>query len=146
MEEQFVKLLLNRETGTRDKYLVALRATADHYGWTQEFPIWTPKPSYTQGGREYFLMPSTRGELRCQGSKAIYISESPSKHSFAKGQVHRFQISWNCGLLDIAEIAHFTQREWHWMTNPDGQRIDKAHWERRYQNQTTRRARGLVSV
>ena len=146
MDEQFVKLLVKRDTGTQDKYLVAMRATADHYGWLEQFPIWTPKPLYTQGGREYFVMPSTRGETRCGGSQTIFISESPSKHSFAKGLVHRFQVSWNCGLFDLAEIGHFTQRNWHWMTDPPGQRIDRAHWETRYQTQTTRRARGLVSV
>ena len=146
MDEQFVKLLVKRDTGTQDKFLIAMRATADHYGWLEEFPIWTPKPSYTQGGREYFLMPSTRGELRCQGSISLTVSQSPSKHSFTKGLVHRFQLSHNCGLWAISEVAHFTQRDWHWMSDPKGQRIDRARWEERYQTRLPRKRGGLVSA
>ena len=146
MAEEFIKLTLEQKAGSRDKYLVALRATADHYGWLEQFPIWTPQGTTASDGKVFFLAPSRRGELRCQGSITLRVSESPSKHSYAKGLVHRFKLSWNCGLVDIAEVAHFTQGDWHWMTDPKGQRIDRARWEARYQTSSLRKRGGLVSA
>lgn len=146
MSREYIKLLLNREAGTPDKYLIALRATADHYGWSEEFPIWTPRPAGTSGDYVLCQCPGMRGELRSQGGVTLRISEAKSKAGFPKGQVHRFKVSSSCGLWDIAEVAHFTKGTWYWMTSPTGTRILRERWEARYQTKTPRERRGLVSV
>ena len=146
MSSEFVKLLLHREADTPDKYLIALRSTADRYGWTEEFPIWTPKPVYTDGGRVFCRAPSRRGEIRTEAGVGLRVSEAKTKTGCPKGQVYRFKVSANCGLWDIAEVAHFTKGPWYWMTSPTGTRILRERWEARYQTKTPAERRGLVSA
>lgn len=146
MTSEYIKLLLQREAGTQDKYLIALRATADHYGWTEEFPVWTPEPVGTSGGYTLIRDPGRLGELRCEAGITLRVSEAKTKAGYPKGQVHRFKVSANCGLWDIAEVAHFTKGPWYWMTSPTGTRIVRERWEARYQSKEPQQRRGLVSA
>ena len=146
MSFEYIKLLLQREAGTQDKYLIALRTTADHYGWTEEFPIWTPKSIGTSGGYVFSRDTGRRGELRTEAGITLRVSEAKSKVGYPKGQVHRFKVSANCGLWDIAEVAHFTKGTWYWMTSPTGTRILRERWEARYQSKEPQQRRGLVSA
>ena len=143
---KYVKLLLQRKAGTQDKYLIALRTTADYYGWTQEFPTWTPEIAFTSGGYEFFREPGRRGEMFCEAGRRIRVSRSPVKSGWPAGLVNQFKISENCGLWDLAEVAHFTQGNWHWMTCPFGERISRELWETRFQSREPQRRRGLVPV
>jgi len=133
IEQEFCKLLIRRPDRSPDKYLVALRATADHYGWAQQFPTWTPRTSIGVDGTPYVIDPGRRGELRRCGGVGMMVSRKPPGKGSEKGFVHRFQISQSCSLFDIAEIAHFTQGDWYWMSGPRGGRISRDAWERRYQ-------------
>ena len=128
----YVKLLLQREADTQDKYLIALRTTADYYGWTEHFPVWTPKVVRTEGGRHFCQHPGTRGRLECQAGRRYRISRSPKKGGWPAGMTNAFKLSENCGLRDIAEVAQFTKVDWHWMEGPFGERIDRSRWLEMY--------------
>ena len=143
---QYVKLLLNREAGTRDKYLIALRATADYYGWTQEFPVWSPKGIGTSGGYELIADPGRKGRMFCEAGMRLRVCRSPSRAGNPRGMTNAFKVSTNCGKWDIAEVAHFTQGDWYWMTGPFGERITRERWELHYQARNPQERRGLVSA
>ena len=142
----YVKLLLNREAGTRDKYLIALRTTADYYGWTEDFPIWTPKTVAVSGGYELCVDPGRRGRMFCEAGIRLRVCRSPSTAGNPRGMTNAFKVSTNCGKWDIAEVAHFTQGDWYWMTGPHGERIERARWEAHYQECNPRERGGLVSA
>lgn len=81
----YVKLLLRREEGKRDKWLIALRTTADYYGWTQEFPIWRPK-TVVQGPTYTFVSdPGRKGRMFWEGGRQHRICRSPKKAGFPRG-------------------------------------------------------------
>ena len=143
---EFLKFLLERREGKPDKYLIAMGATADHFGWSEHFPIWAPKPWAFKDGRQFCKDPGRRGDVRTEAGCTLRISRSPCKNGFPKGLVHRFKVSNNCTLWDIAEVAHFSQGDWYWMTGPTGERIDRVHWESRYASTEPRRRGGLVSA
>ena len=130
---EFIKLLLWRGAGKKDKYLVALRATANYYGWTQEFEEWTPRSIGEAGNYTYCIDPGRKGNLIYASGMRLRICRSPKKQGMPAGLTNQFKVSRNCGLLDIAEIAHFTNVDWHWMDGPFGERIERARWERIYQ-------------
>lgn len=132
LDRGFIKLLLRREAGTRDKYLIALRTTADHYGWTEQFPPWTPRPVPGQDNPRLCYCPSQRGELRTQAGRKLVISRSPSTAGWPAGLCNGFKVSNNCANLDLAELAHFTKGDWHWMEGLTGQRRRRADWEAMY--------------
>lgn len=143
---EYVKLLLWREAGTQDKYLVALRTTADYYGWTQEFEVWTPKPIGTIGKYTLCMDPGRTQASIHRAGKPHRISRSPSKHANAAGLVNQFRLSRNCGLFECAEVAHFTQGDWYWLEGPYRERIDRERWEAIYEAGPHERRGGLVSA
>ena len=142
---RYIKLLLNREAGTRDKYLIALRTTADYYGWTEQFPEWGPETTLSPDGRRYCVSPTRRGRLECEAGKRLRVCRSPSRQGQPRGMTNAFKVSNNCGLIDVAEVAHFTQGDWHWMTSPYGERISRDRWEEMFQVGHSQQRRGLVS-
>ena len=143
---QYVKLLLQREAGTQDKWLIALRTTADYYGWTEQFPAWSPEAVVVENGRRFFYDPGRRGEMFCEGGRRHKVCRSPSRNGTPAGKTNRFKLSANCGLVDIAEVAHFTQSDWYWMTAPNGERIRRERWELIYQESNPQQRGGLVSA
>ena len=143
---KYVKLLLEREEGKQDKYLIALRTTADYYGWTKHFPAWTPRPAFTSGGYVFAVDTGAKGEMFCEAGTQLRVSRSKVRSGFPRGQVNAFKVSTNCTLWDIAEVAHFTEGDWYWMTSPVGTRILRGNWEARYQGRSPKERRGLVSA
>ena len=134
---KYVKLLLERREGKRDKYLIALRTTADFYGWTQEWEEWQPKSWTGTDGRQYCRDPGRRGEMFCEAGTQLRICREPSQGGWPSSKTNAFKVSHNCGFGEIAEIAHFTTVEWFWMTGPTGGRIKRESWEEIYQAHIT---------
>ena len=145
-EQEYVKLLVARKTGTQDKYLIARRATADYYGWTKQFPIWRPKPLGQEGGMTYAWHPGGRGELRRQAGTRLIISQTPSTAGWPTGKGNAFKVSNNCTQFDLAEIAHFVDVDWYWMETIYKERRTRAQWEEIYQSGNSRVRGGLVSA
>ena len=140
----YIKLLIYRETSGRDRYLWAFRATADYYGWTQEFEIWTPKTLYEQGGYKFATAPNRSGRGIANGGKRIRISRSKSTCGNPRGLTNQFTISNSMRMIDLAELANFTQGDWHWMEDLSGQRVSREHWAEIYRTGNAQIGRGLV--
>lgn len=130
---KYVKLLLQRSERGRDKYLIALRTTADFYGWTNEFPVWRPPIVRYEDGVPLVADPGRRGEMFCEPGHRLRISRSPSRSSYPAGLTNSFKVSRNCGLKDLAEVAHFTSGSWCWMSSPRGRRRTRSQWDEIYQ-------------
>ena len=143
---KYVKLKIGDQPNKGSKYLIALRTTADYYGWTQEFEPWSPKVVETIGNRVFVSDPGRRGEMFCEAGRRHRICRSPKTAGMPKGMTNQFKVSANCGLADLAELAHFTLVDWHWMSSPHGERISRERWEEMYQATTSQRRGGLVSV
>ena len=143
---KYIKLLLHRPERGPDRWLIALRTTADHYGWTEEFEEWAPKPAFVENGISFFYEPGRRGEMFCEGGRRHRICRSPSKGGQPAGFTNQFKVSSSCTLFDMAELANFTKQEWYWMTSPEGERISRIRWASIYEAGTHLQRRGLVSA
>ena len=143
---QFVKLLLERREGRKDKALIALRTTADFYGWTEAFPEWSPRPIGTSGHYELIFDPGRKGNLSMAPGRRHRICRSACTAGYPKGLTNAFKLSRNCGMLELAEVAHFSQVEWHWMDSPYGERISRDRWEQIYQSGIPGRRGAACSV
>lgn len=128
----YVKLLLHREEGKKDKWLMALRATANYYGWSEEFPTWTIRPEAEIGGYTFGRDPGRKGRLQFEGGRRHYVCRSPYTGGYPRGFTNAFKLSANCGLADIAEVAEFTKGEWYWMNGPHGERLKRDEWHTLY--------------
>ena len=143
---KYIKLLLERREGRSDKWLIALRTTADYYGWTEKFPTWTLRPAPGQGPEGRFAMHPGRGEMFCERGVKCRVCRSVSRNANPPGKTNQFKVSRTCGVFDMAEIAYFTQSDWHWMSGPDCRRRTRDEWLAIYDAQTHKRRGGLVSV
>ena len=129
---QFVTLKLGETSGGHAKKLHALRSTADYYGWTKEFEEWTLKPEVEQGGRAYGRDPGRRGHPQNSSGYRIRICRTSDLDGFPAGFTNAFKVTTNTGLFDLAELAHFTDVEWYWMTTRTGERVSREEWAARY--------------
>ena len=128
----FVKLLLSRAEGRKDQWLIALRSTADFYGWTAAYPIWTPRVLYSVDGRDYCADPGRRGQLYRERGRAHRICRVDSRNGNPAGKTNQFKLSKSCTLATIAELAHHTQSDWRWMTGPNFKPVLRDDWARRH--------------
>ncbi len=132
-KEDYVKLLIGQHDQTHRRYLIALRTTADYYGWSEEFEEWRPKAVSISNGVTLGMDPGRRGGLKYAGGRRHRICRSPSTAGNPAGLTNAFRVVGRTSLLDLAEVAHFTKGDWHWMTGPFGERISRSRWEAFYQ-------------
>jgi hypothetical protein len=130
--DEMCKLLLRRPQRGGARYLNALRATADFYGWTKVFDVWTPPVVSSEGGKNFFYRPQRAGRGHERGGKNIRICRSPSRQGNPKGFTNRFTVSKSCTMFELSEIAHFTSVDWYWMETITGERLSRDHWEKIY--------------
>jgi hypothetical protein len=146
LTDAHIKLVIWRPEGQTCRYISALRSTADYYGWTKEFEIWRPKTLYTQSGYSFSVMPKRQGRGHAVGGKRLRICRSPRKSGNPAGFTNQFKVSNSCRTADLAELANFTQGDWHWMEDLSGKRVSKEHWAEIYESGTTSRRGGLVTA
>jgi hypothetical protein len=143
-ETDYIKLLILRPNAGPDRYLSAVRATADYYGWTQEFKVWRPKTIAVSDGYQLSHSPNRSGRGIARGGKRIRISRSESRQGNPARLTNQFTISNSMRTIDLAELANFTQGDWHWMEDLAGVRVSREHWAEIYRAGTPRKGRGLV--
>ena len=144
-DKDYVKLLLLRPDKGPDRWLIALRTTADYYGWTEKFEVWEPEVLYEEGGYRFMTDPGRRGRMYCESGRKHRISRSSSRKGMKAGLCNQFKVSYSCTLFDLAELAHFTKSDWYWMSGPTGERIGRDRWMQ-FHDAGTRTGRGAVSV
>lgn len=145
LDGQYVKLQLGTSDTTKPKWLIAMRATADYYGWTKHFEPWGPKPIAEVNGVTYAMHPGTRGGNQWAGGVKLRIGRAEPGLGYARQATNRFRVSSAVSQFDLAELAHFTEGDWHWMETKAGVKVTADRWESMYQVGTAGRKGGLVS-
>lgn len=145
-DKDYIKLLIWRPPSGPDRWLIALRTTADYYGWTEKFPMWSPKPIGTSGGYTLTREPGRRGRMYCEGGVRLRICRSPKTAGNPAGFTNAFKVSKSCTQFDLAELAYLTNEGWYWMSSQYGERISRDEWLRMHEAGTQKQGRGLVSV
>lgn len=113
-------------------WICTLRATADHFGWSsaQRYQyVARPSQGYPGFPRYIVDIPHRQWVI---GGQRLRICRSPFTGGFPKGLTHSFRVSEHVTNFDIAELAHLTQGDWHWMTDRIGRRISRERWLERY--------------
>ena len=132
----YITLKIGETKSGKAKTLHALRTTADYYGWTEHFPGWVGQIDSFQGSRAFLMDPGRRGHPQCSSGKRLRICRTPSRDGFPAGFTNAFKVTSNTGLFDLAELAHFTDGDWYWMSTRTGERVSRDRWEDRYASKT----------
>lgn len=141
-----IRLVLDWPPGMPVRTLWTFRATADYYGWTEEFEIWRPKTRFSQGGHDFFQMPCAAGRGVTEGGRTLRIGRGRTAHSNPAGLTNQFKVSNCVTKFDLAELAHFTKGDWTWLEDMSGKRMLRDHWVHIYESGLPSRRAGLVSV
>lgn len=123
----FCELAVRRISKTNWVRLIALKSTADFYGWTKVFPslIEAKRVDYPDG---LFPHPG-RKNLRMFRAQPLYISRSESsKQGFPVRLTNRFRVTNNTRDLDLIAIAQAVQVPFGWMSDRHGQRRGQEYW------------------
>ena len=132
MFDEHIKLTIWRPEGQTARWISVLRSTADYYGWTEEFEIWTPKLIETKGGYSFHQMPNRRGRGHAEGGTRLRISRSKSRMGQPAGLTNQFKVSNSCRTIDLAELAHFTKGDWYWLQDTSYKKVTRERWADRY--------------
>lgn len=130
--DPYVKLVLGEDSVKNRAYLIALRTTADFYGWTEGLPAWAPKELAVVGGYSIGHDPGRKGSFKLAGGTRLRLSRSPSTAGNPAGFTNVFRVSKQVDVRHLAQLAHVTQGDWFWMTSLFGERITRDRWEEIY--------------
>ena len=125
--EEFCELAIRRIQKGNWVRLIALKPTADFYGWTSVFPpiLEAKRVDYPDG---LFPWPNTPNLRRYKAHPLVISRSDTTKQGFPVRMTNRFRVTNNATTLDIAAIAHATQIPFSWMTNKSNERWDHEHW------------------
>ena len=123
---EHVSLVLHEKPSGRLSWVRAQRANADAFGWTKEFDTEVEhRAKKSPTGLIQFSKKSVRQKL---GGNKMMLGFSSDHYRPAAQTRFSFRVSSNATLLDCAELAHFTEGDWKWMTTPDGVKRTREEW------------------
>ena len=127
-----IKLVLRSLPSGQQSVICVQKATADFLGWTLHFPTYAEWADQ----QEALGVPVNRQyrahEPRKQLGIPLRIGRGRNKSRNERGLTHTFRIGSKVSLADLAELASFTEVDWHWMERPCGTRMEKSWWWDRY--------------
>lgn len=129
---EHIKLVLRSLPSGQQAVVIVKKATADFLGWTNHFPTYTEWADQQEAigvpvNRQY-----RRHEPRALGGKPVRIGRGTNKSRNEAGLTHIFRVGSKVTIRDMAELASFTEVDWHWMERPCGTRMDRQWWWERY--------------
>ena len=127
-----VDLVLRTTPKGEHAVVVVKESTAQFFGWTDHFKTQQEvlAEEVATGVRQSLYFTGTAGRTR--PGVALRIGRGPNPSYNEAGLTHTFRITSRVSQADLAELAHFTQGDWHWMERRCGKRMSRDWWAQRY--------------
>lgn len=129
-----VKLVLRPLPSGQLSVINVKKSTADYLGWSLHFQTYSEWVRNEQGGGRYAVLPYRAHEPRKIAGTPIRIGRGPDMNRNEPGLTHIFRIGSKVSLRDLAELASFTEVDWHWMERPNRARMSRQWWWDLYQS------------
>ena len=135
-DSAYLQLQIPVDDPHRTCWLIAPRETAIFYGWADVFPRWMPRVVAVADRHTFVRDPGRRGCLARKPGLRIRISRSERRKGYPAGMTNQFRVSRSCTNFELAQIAHHTSVDWHWMEMINGGRRSRGTWEEMFQVRT----------
>ena len=122
MNYTFTRLQIGTTNSGKSISLMAPKSTADFYGWSEAFPVWTPPKTDIGDGRIGFRRQKPAVMNGEHGGSQFRICRSPKTAGYPAGYTNAFRLSANFRKQDIVAVAEATKVDWYWMVDPIGQK------------------------
>ena len=129
--DEYCSLVIRRTKNDEEIWIRTKRATAEFFGWNKHFEEQRLGIPRAHGGGVLYVG-NLKGRNPARGGRSIHISRAESTSGTTAKKSHRLRLHSRIALHDLAELAHFTEGEWYWMTALNGQRWDVEQWARIY--------------
>jgi hypothetical protein len=129
--DEHVSLVIRELGQYRLIWVRAMKATIDFMGWGREFN--TEIQHKSARSADGLVQLTKKGHNSLVHGKKMVIYRGRNRHRPGPQNRHGFRIATHATLLDVAELAHFTTCDWHWMSSPNGVLRSREEWDAIYQ-------------
>ena len=129
---EFVKLTLRTDSKGYGIWIAVQKATAEHFGWTEVYPTWSPGRFDPETGKKTAYI-TKKSKSASQGGHRLRICRSEDKGGWIAGMTHCFRISKQVSEFDLAELAWLTKGDWGWMETRYHERRSRDQWRALYE-------------
>lgn len=127
---EYVQLCISEKPTGRLAWVKARRGTAEALGWTEHFKsVFQHRAEQHPKGLVYVR---GKGSDRGRGGRRIQLGAGRDNHRPGPGERRQFKVGTTCTLFDLAELFHFTEGDWEWMSTPTGVKKTACEWESIY--------------
>ena len=105
--------------------------TAEALGWLDHF-----KPFYqhvAERSPDGLVHNATKARGRGEGGKRAILGFSTDHNRPPAGSRRQFKVASCCSLFDIAELLHFTDGDWEWLSLSTGVKRTRCEWNSIYE-------------
>ena len=127
-----IDLVLRTTPKGEHAVVVVKEATAQFFGWTDHFKTQAQvlAEEVASGARQAVYFTGGPGHSRPGVALRIGRGTDPTRNE--AGLTHTFRITSRVSQADLAELAYFTQGDWHWMERRCRKRMSRDWWLQRY--------------
>lgn len=129
--DEHVSLVIRELGQNRLVWVRAMQATIDFMGWGRKFD--TELQHKAARSPDGLVQLTKKGHNSIIPGKRMIIYRGRDRHRPGPQNRHGFRIASHATLLDVAELAHFTTCDWHWMSSPNGELRSREEWDAIYQ-------------
>ena len=130
--DKHIKLVLRTLPSGQHSIVHVKKSTADFLGWTLHFQTYSDWIDDQISMGVPMKRAYRRHEPRKIAGVPLRIGRGKNKGRNEAGLTHSFRIGSKVSITDLAELASFTEVDWHWMERPNGARMDRQWWWDRY--------------
>ena len=123
---EHTSLVVRQAANGRLAWVRAMQATVDHFGWGEQFDTEIEHRANNATGGWIQGNYKTRRFSSAGHQMTIWLGRD--RHRPGSGNRRNFRVAHGFTKEDTAELAHFTQGDWYWMTTPSGEVWSREQW------------------
>ena len=132
--DKHIKLVLRALPSGQCSAIHVKKSTADFLGWTLHFQTYADWVADQIAMGVPMVRQYRAHEPRKIAGTPLRIGRGKNKRLNEAGLTNSFRINSKVSIADLAELASFTEVDWHWMERPNGSRMDRQWWWDKYQS------------
>ena len=126
-----IKMMISIKGTGRIAWAQASLVNAQAFGWFDHFQ---PVMKYLADGSPYGTVNNARKAVGgARAGRKIVLGKGSNHHRPGPGNRRQIRVNSTCSNFDLAELMHFTNSDWDWMSSKAGVVRTREEWECLYE-------------
>lgn len=127
---EYIQIVISEKPTGRLAWAQTRFDNATSFGWLKEFQcVAQHRAENSPNGTVQLARKATSNGA---GGRRIVLGRGSNYHRPGAGNRRQFKVSTTCSNFDLAELFHFTEGGWDWMTTKAGLYWTACEWEACY--------------